>query len=290
MFPFLALAAACAATGDRERQADEAYGQARYAEALAEYRSILGSGPTARVWAKAGAAALHAGDLREATDAYLKLAAEDPSRVGEAAEGLEAVARAAERQGEGDALREAALGLSAIAPDRAENRYALVLAQQPDLGDDELVELLPGAIAAASDPATVDSLLGRYARALQETAGCGQALLPLRALLRRTQDSLLRARARTGAADCALRLGQRAQAGGNDQDAVLWYAESARMDSSSATGRRALLGYAEARARQGDTLAAALALQTIVSASRNDSVGAEAAARLASFGLLPGEP
>ena len=58
-------------------------------EALAEYRQGVEKDPDARVWAKAGAAALHTGNLDVASDAYLRLAAEDPTRAEEAAEGLE---------------------------------------------------------------------------------------------------------------------------------------------------------------------------------------------------------
>ena len=59
----------CRGAGDHERLGDQAYGQARYDEALTEYRAVLGSHPDARVWAKARAAALRAGDLRQASAA-----------------------------------------------------------------------------------------------------------------------------------------------------------------------------------------------------------------------------
>ena len=58
------------------------------------------------------------------------------------------------------------------------------------------------------------------------------------------------------------------------------------MDSSSATGRRALFAYAETRLIQGDTLAAALAYQTIVSDTGvSDSFSEKARAKLAVLGL-----
>ena len=286
----LAAAMACAACGgaaDSERRGDEAYGRGQYAEALKEYRSLAAGKADPRVYAKTGAAALHTGDLREAADAYLHLAGEDPGRVQEAAEGLEAVARAAERSDRPDALQEAVVGLQALAPDRVPGHYALVLAQKEGAEAAELVALLPRAIAAAPDQATVDSLLALHARLLQQTSGCGQAMFQYRAVLRRAQDSSLRARARKGAADCALSLGQRSVSSGRDEDAALWFAEAARMDSSSAAGRQALFAYGETRLIQGDTLAAALAWQALVSDDVSDSFGGKARARLAALGLTP---
>jgi tetratricopeptide (TPR) repeat protein len=284
-------AAACGGADDRERRGDEAYGRGQYAQALKEYRSLAGEKAQARIWAKTGAAALRTGDLRQAADAYLHLAGEDPTRTQEAAEGLEAVARAAERADQPDALQQAVIGLQTVAPDRVPGAYALILAQKEGADPAELVAMLPRAIAAAPDQATVDSLLALHARLLQQTSGCGQAMFQYRAVLRRTQDPSLLARARKGAADCALSLGQRSVTSGRDDDAALWFAEASRMDSSSATGRRALFAYGDTRLAQGDTLAAALAYQAIVSdAAVSDSFSGKARARLAALGLTPAAP
>ncbi len=284
----LAAAVACAACGgatDRERRGDDAYGRGQYAQALKEYRSLVDGKAHPRIWAKTGAAALRTGELREAADAYLHLAGEDPGRAQEAAEGLEAVARAAEQADRPDALQQAVVGLQTVAPDRVPGAYALVLAQKEGAEAAELVSLLPRAIAAAPDQSTVDSLLALHARLLQQTSGCGQAMFQYRAVLRRTQDSALIRRARQGAGDCALSLGQRSVTSGRDEDAALWFAEAARMDSSSATGRRALFAYGETRLLQGDTLAAALAFQAIASDTVSDSFSGKARARLAGLGL-----
>lgn len=285
------LSVGCGGSGGHERLGDRAYGEGRYPDALAEYRSAAKGKHRAALWAKLGAAALHAGELRESADAYLRLAGDDPTRADEAAEGLEGVARAAERAGNTDVLLEAVSSLEALAPGRAAARYALVLAQRPDPDTAELVALLPGALAAATAPETVDSLLTLYGRALEATAGCGQALLQYRAVLRRSHDSTMLAPARRGAADCAYALGARADSAGRLDDAALWFAESARVDSTTPTGRRALLRYAEARLAQGDTLAAALAFQTVASGGAVDSMGTTAAGRLAALGLTtsPGD-
>ena len=287
----MGLTAGCGGSGDRALAADRAYAEGRYPDALAEYRALAKGKPDASLWARLGAAALHAGELRESAEAYLRLAGDDPKRADEAAEGLEAVARAAERTGNTAVLLEVVTGLQAMDPGRATGRYALVLAQRPDPDTTELVALLPSALAAANAPETVDSLLTLYGRALEATAGCGQALLQYRAVLRRSQDSAIRAPARRRAADCAYTLGARADSAGRVDDAALWFAESARVDSTTPTGRRALLRYADARLTQGDTLAAALAFQAVASGGTVDSMGEAAGSRLAALGLTntPGD-
>jgi tetratricopeptide (TPR) repeat protein len=278
------LSQGCRSGDDRERRGDRAYGQARYAQALAEYRAVLGGRSEPRLWAKTAAAALHAGELQQAAEGYLRLASEDPTRATEAAEGLESVARAAERRADTAVLRKAVQGLQAIAPDRPPGRYALLLAQRPDLDNGDLVALLPGAIATAADPKSVDSLLALYGSALQATAGCGQALPQFRAILRRTQDTTIQARARARAADCAWTLGRRAEFSRDYGNAVLWFAEAARMDSTSPTGRRALLAYGDNQVRRGDILAAAIAFQAVVTGTEADSAGQVAKVKLAGLG------
>jgi tetratricopeptide (TPR) repeat protein len=282
------MLAACGGAGNHERTGDLAYGEGRFPDALREYRSVARPNADARLWAKLGAAALHSGDLRQATEAYLRLAREDSKRAEEAAEGLEAVARTAERAGNPGALRDAVVGLQSVAPDHVTGRYALLLASEAGTDKTALVAVLPSAIASATESGTVDSLLTVYGAALQSTAGCGQALLPFRTVLRRTHDSLVAGRARTGVAECALAMGQRAQATGKIADAELWFAESARMDSTSVTGRRALLGLGNARAQEGDSLAAVLAFQAAANVSPPDSVSQAASARLAALGFRPG--
>lgn len=285
----LALAGlACGGATDGERRADQAYGHGQYDEALRQYRSLTDGDASARVWAKLGAAALRTGNMAEAADAYLHLAGEDPARREEAAEGLEEVARAAERADRAEALRRAVMGLQAVAPERVPGRYALRLAQEEGAEPAELVNLLPRAIAAAPDQSVADSLLALHARLLQQTTGCGQAMFQYRAVLRRAQDSAVRAMASRGAADCSLALGRRSLTSGRDEDAALWFAEAARMDSTSETGREALFAYGETRLAQGDTLAAALAFQAVAAEPEvNDSFRGKARARLDAIGLTP---
>lgn len=261
----LIAAPACGHTGDHERLGDQAYAQSRYVQALAEYRQALSRDPDARVWAKAGGAALRSGNLEAASDAYLRLAAEDPTRAEEAAEGLESVARAAERAGDAMRLQAAVVGLGAIAPDRSIGRYALELIRRPGAEATDLVAVLPGAIAVAPDQDTMDSLLVVYGTALRETSGCGEALAAFQAGLRRTRVAALRNRAGEGVAACSLWMGLRSQAMEKPADAARWFAAAIRIDSSTTAGRRALVGYGDARLQLGDTLAGELAYERVAS-------------------------
>jgi hypothetical protein len=258
-----AVLVGCGRVGDHERRGDQAYGQGGYNEALAEYRTAVGRDPDARLWAKVGSAALRTGNLEVASDAYLRLAAEDPTRAEEAAEGLEAVARAADRSGDGKRLEAAVIGLGMIAPNRSLGRYALAVVRRQGAEANDLVAVLPAAIAAAPDAETVDSLLAVYAAALQETSGCDQALPVFQATVRRTRITALRTRAEDGVAGCSLVQGLRAEAGGSPEDAALWFAAAIRVDSATPVGRRALVGYGDARLRLGDTLGGALAYQAV---------------------------
>lgn len=259
------LTSGCGQAGDHERQGDKSYGEGRYAQALAEYRLGLEKDPDPRLWAKAGAAALHTGNLEVASDAYLRLAAEDPTRAEEAAEGLESVARAAERAGDAKRLQAAVVGMGAIAPDRSTGRYALDLIRRPHAEATDLVAVLPGAIAVAPDPETVDSLLVVYGVALRETSGCGEALPVFQASLRRSRVAALRSRGEEGVAGCSLVLGLRAEATGMPHDAALWFAAAIRIDSNTTVGRRALVGYGDAQLRLGDSVAGVLAYRTVAS-------------------------
>jgi tetratricopeptide (TPR) repeat protein len=255
----------CSRAADHERKGDEAYGDGRYVEAVNEYRSAVSRNPDGRIWAKLGASALHTGALEVASNAYLRLAAEDPSRAEEAGEGLEAVARAAERAADFKRLETAVIGLGMIAPNRSIGHYALAVLRHPGADANDLVAVIPAALAAAPDAETVDSLLWVYAGALRETTGCDEALSVFQAAARRTANASLRSRSEDGVAACSLALGLKAEAAGRPEDAALWFAAAIKIDSSTAVGRRALVGYGDAQARQGDTVAAALAFQAVAS-------------------------
>jgi tetratricopeptide (TPR) repeat protein len=267
----------CGRPGDNERQGDAAYGEGNYGVALTAYRASVANDPDARVWAKVGAAGLRTGNLEVAANAYLRLAAEDPTRAEEAAEGLEAVARAADRTGDTKRLESAVIGLGMIAPTRSIGRYALAVVRRPGAQANDLVAVLPAAIAAAPDAETVDSLLEVYADALHETSGCDQALPVYQATARRTRISALRGRAEDGVAACSLTLGLRAEAAGQPDDAALWFAAAIRVDSITPVGRRALVGYGDAQLRLGDSTAAAQAFEAVA----NDAVQSDSTMQMA---------
>jgi len=193
---------ACWSGDSSERRGDEAYGAGRFGDALVAYQDAIKSDPAARVWAKAGSAALRVDSLGTATNAYLRLAGEDPTRSDEAAEGLELAAQAAEHAGNVPALRAAVLGLEVVAPERVAGRFALTLARQPTIEPADLVTLLPSAIAAAADPRTVDTMLSHYAAGLRETTGCNAAVPVFRAVLRRSRDQGLLDAAGAGIVAC----------------------------------------------------------------------------------------
>src|SRR4029077_6595868 len=174
----IALGFACQpSAADHEELGDRAYAAGAYRDALAEYQLGLRAHPgSADLNAKAAAAALHVGDYATAVDAYVTLGERDGSRAGEAADGLERVARAALAANDrGDAAKGLA-GLRAVAPTRPLGRHTrrgapralwrdprLAAPAPADRGDTAgAMVLLPGAIAAASDARMADSLLFVY--------------------------------------------------------------------------------------------------------------------------------
>jgi tetratricopeptide (TPR) repeat protein len=278
----LALAA-CSPREGPETAGDRAYAAGRFDLALREYQRAAAHGG-GRVWAKVGAAALHANAFRAATEAYRRVAAEDPTRLDEAAEGLDAAARGAEHAGDMAALHDAVLGLRAVAPARPIARYALALATRSAVSGREAMTLIPAALAAAPDPQTFDSLLVAYGEALQAAGALDQAAPTFRAALRRSRDTGIRTRAGNGLAACALRLGLAALSAGRADAAAHWLGQAVQVDSTSWTGRRALIGLGDARVGQGDILGAAIAFQSAVVQGAPDSLSRVAADRLRRLG------
>jgi hypothetical protein len=58
--------------------------------------------------------------------------------------------------------------------------------------------------------------------------------------------------------------GLKALGGGRVDDAAGWFLQAVRADSTSWTGRRALIGLGDARVGQGDILGAAIAFQSVI--------------------------
>jgi len=273
----LALVAACGGSGGAEGAGDQAYAEGRYQEALAAYAPLSEATPSSRLWAKVGAAALHTGQLREATAAYRALGASDPDRADEAASGLERVILAADRKREEAALAEAVMALRTIAPDRPLGRHALSLMQASDGAVDPAG--FSAALAAATEAGEVDSLLARQATALAGIGACDQAVPLFQAGIRRAGRPGSSA-AEAGLAECYLRLGSGMMASVPDSAETL-FRESAALDSVTPVGREALIGFGDARYRQGDLIGAALAYQAALSAGEpGDSLAVVARKKL----------
>jgi tetratricopeptide (TPR) repeat protein len=279
LLAFVTVTACSRAAGDAELAGDRAYGAGRFAAASEQYQAALGHEAGGRLRAKAGAAALHAGDLRRAAADYARLAADDPTRLDEAADGLARVAHAAELAGDSAALGSAVLTLSGIAPARITLRQSLLVARNGELPPVSALVILPRALAVADAPAVVDSLLLRYGGALDRAAACEDAVLAYRAVERRSADSGLRRAALVGRDGCALRLGLTALTGGRPADAARWFDGVTSHDSVSWTGRRAWIGLGDVRRLDGDTAGAAAAFRA-AAAQGGDSLSQLAAGRL----------
>lgn len=270
---------------DHERLGDEALARGDAQTALAEYQSAAGTRGTAQLFAKVGNAARRAGRLREAAQAYRDLVADDPSRLDEAATGLELVADAAEHANDAAGLSAAVAALRDVAPDRLPARHALTLVRLGALTPQELVAVLPFALAAAPDGGVTDSLLLIFGQALRETTAWEEGATAYQAVVRRTRDRKLGDAARTGLAACGVALGQQAVAANDPFAAERWFTTAATADSTGLEGRRAWLGLAALRQHQGDLLGAAMAYQAVLNVSSADSLGHAAKAKLDSLGL-----
>jgi len=280
----LLLTACGGRAADHERLGDAAYGRAEYPAALQEYRAAAKLSQNARVSAKLGAAALKAGEIREAAEAYRQLASQDRTRADEAATGLELVAKAAERAGDGSGLQLAVVTLRGVAPNRVMARYTLGLTRSGKLSPEETVAMAPAALASAPDAATADSILLLYAGAARETTACEAAAGAYETVLRRTRDPATRTRASNGYGLCAVQLGQEALTVDQAEVAARWFGKAAGFSSGSITGRRALVGLGDARIKLGDILGAAIAYQDAIDSEATDSISIMARQRLTALG------
>ncbi len=273
--------AGCFGVGaDHERLGDEALARSDASAAMGEYQAAIGTRGSAQLYAKLAAAALRARRLREAAEAYRDLVADDPSRLDEAATGLELVAESAEHTNDAAGLAAAVTALRDIAPDRLASRHALTLVRLGGLTPTELVAVLPYALAAAPDAGVTDSLLVTYGAALRETTACAEAMPAFAAARRRTHDRRLGDLARAGLAACGMQLGQEALTANDPFAADRWFTVAVGADSTGLVGRRARLALGDLRRAQGDVLGAALAYQSVITVSATDSLGRVARERL----------
>lgn len=274
----LALAGCGGGAASREHLGDGHYRAGRFEDAIAEYRLAQAGGSVPSVWAKLGSAALLAGRPLDAIEAYDSLAQQDPSRVAEAARGLERAARLP--QADEAQVARAVSVLQRLVPDRPLGRLAMVPGAGARRSEDARM-LLPSAIAGAASSAEVNQVLLRYATSLRSTSGCEEATGAYRTALRRIREPGLRQEIQSGLAGCALRLGLEALASDRPETAEQWFTEAASVDAGGANGLRARIGWGDARLRQGDVLGAAITWQSVVSVSgAPDSLAQMAAARI----------
>ena len=262
------LVSACSpVAADHERLGDRAYREGRYVAALAEYRAAARSRGGARLYAKLGSAALHGRDLATAIEAFASLKEADPSRAAEAAVGLERAAYLATHGSEAELLYlpAAVRALRAVSPGRPLGRFGL--APMTSLEATEALGALPAALASATDSRTVDSLLVAYGEAQRVTTACEAATHTFGAVLRRARSAGLRTTAALGIGACALRLGLDALAGEQTQVAEHWFEAAVGAAPATPFGWRAAIGLGDARMTQGDVLGAALAYQSVLSAT-----------------------
>jgi hypothetical protein len=254
----LSVTLACGGSTSLERRADGEVAEGRWNEAFVSYRTAVERQPEGRVLAKLGAAALRVGKLPDAAAAFARMGSEDPSRQEEAADGLDLVARAADRAGDTTALRIAIEGLRDVAPSRPVGRFVLALEARGALSPADRLQLTPAAVGAAPDGDTAYSLLLQYATLLRDGNDCEHASSIYQAVAMR---STLRARAVAAGRneqDCALLVGKARLEAGAPADALAWLEEAITADSGSRSGVTALETMATALTALGDTVGGTL--------------------------------
>jgi tetratricopeptide (TPR) repeat protein len=226
----LGVTACGGAAADHETLGDRAYGERHFADALAEYRLAIKLRPSTTLRAKAGAAALHAGDFVAAVEQYRALAHEGGAhRVGEAADGLERVAQAAAEGDDPTGLAAAVTGLRAVAAGRALSRFARHLAQSmgPETRSPDALSVLSYAAAGAPDARAEDSLMYGYGTALARIGRCGEAMPVFEGVARRAREPGLLRPALQASGRCALALGRQAIDSGQADQAEQWFRQAA---------------------------------------------------------------
>ena len=279
------LAACGGAAADHEALGDRAYGERHFADALAEYRLAIKLQSSATLRAKAGAAALHSSDFVAAVEEYRALAQEGGSRrAGEAADGLERVARAAAEGDDPAGLAAAVTGLKAVAAGRALASFARQLAQSigPEARSPDALSVLPYAAAGAPDARAEDSLMYGYATALTRVGRCADAIPVFEALARRAREPALGHLAMQASGRCALTLGRQAVDGGQADQAEQWFRRAASGgEERDPVVRAAYIGIGDVLFARGAFAEAAEAYQrALAGAAPGDSLSQISAEKL----------
>lgn len=281
----LACAACVGAAAEHENLGDRAYAERRYSDALVEYRLYLAQVPDAQVVrAKAAMAALRAGELTDAAEEYVALAiGGGDASVGEAADGLERVVRAAAETRDQAALAAAVNGLRQIAPGRALGQFAVQLASGVVDGppSEEALLVLFYAAAGAPDARMEDSLMYAYAAGLRQLGRCEEAIPVFESLMRRGLEPTVVERSRSGLGWCALRLGRRAIDADLPLTAEEWFMLAIRRAGTTEYGRSAYIGLGDVLFARGEFIGAAVAYENaLLGGVPGDSISTVATAKL----------
>ncbi len=253
----------------RERLGDEAWHDARWAEAVADYRA---AGDSPRLTAKLADAALEGGLWTMSAVAWTKLGLDAPDRAAEAAAGLARVAAAAQEADDDAGLAQAITGLRRIAPGWPLQRLAPRVGTTGDLTPDAAIAVIPVLLASGVDRDVAEPLWVMLARADRARGSCEAAVPLLEGVLRTTTNTFLRDSATTTLGWCELGLGLAALAAQHPGTAERWLGRVMGRDSAGAVGRRARLGFGDARAAEGDSATARTEWQTVASGMPQDSL------------------
>ena len=277
----LGLAGCSLGRPDRERLGDAAWHEARWADAMANYRA---AGDSPRLTAKLADAALQGGLLAESAQAWTKLGTDAPEQAAEAAAGLARVADIAEHDGKQAALAQAIAGLRRIAPSWPLGRVASRLGDVTVVPAAMVPDVVPAMLVTTPGGDPSSSLLMALAQADRSRGACEPAVSVLEDLLRRSTNAGLRDSATTALGWCELGLGLTALQGARPGDAERWLDRAVRREPQGTTGRRAQIALGDARLRQGDTVAARGVWEGLAnSAAPPDSITQLALLRLAAL-------
>jgi tetratricopeptide (TPR) repeat protein len=280
----LLLLTACSPGPDHERLGDRRYAEHAYADAMAEYGLAMHQHRAdAELRTKYAEAALQAGALGEAVEAYRELAHEEPALLDEAADGLARAARLAIGARDMSALADAVTTLRDIAPQRPVGALAValgpssnVLARRP-----QAAEVLLEAAAAAAAAATADSFLVAYADLNARLGRCDVARPVYEGVARRNPVPPLAVAARNGLAGCAVEEGKVLLSAGALRDAEARFRGAIAIGEPDSVVRVAWLLVGDARWADGDTLVALDAYRRAISgAAEGDPVAARAKLQL----------
>jgi hypothetical protein len=261
----------------KERLGDDAWHEGRWGDAVAAYRA---AGQSPRIEAKLADAALQGGMLFVSAQAWTALGTGDTSRAGEAASGLARVAEAAQHDGNDAALQAAVLGLRRIAPGWPPGRLALGVGTLAAMPPADAAELIPAVLAASSGRVSHDPLLVDLGVADRARGACSEAVPILEGVLRQSESASSKDSATTTLEWCDLGLGLQAMNAARPGDAERWFDHAARLDPQGLVGRRALVGFGDARASQGDSTGARVSWQQAAVHEPPDTIAQMALARL----------